>query len=84
MKKSEFQSEWWKDGKNGPDCEIRAKSQRLVTGHMVSLCSSSHVSGHVQSQVVPSHGFILLDCGAVTPQWHHQLQGSRTILPVLF
>ena len=30
MKKSEFQSEWRKDGKNGPDREIHAKSQRLA------------------------------------------------------
>src|SRR6266571_243778 len=50
-----------------------------MTGHVISLCLSSHVLGHVQSQVVPSHGFILLDCGAVTPQWRNRLWGSRTI-----
>ncbi len=33
----------------------------------------------MQSQVVPSHGFILLDYGAVTPQWRNQLQSSHTI-----
>jgi len=59
-------------------------SNNHVTGHVVTLSLPSHVSGHVQSQVIPSHGFILLDCGAVTPQWCNQLQGSCTILPVLF
>ncbi len=55
-----------------------------MMGHVVSQCLSSHMSGHVQSQVIPPHGFILLDCRAVTPQWRNRLQGSRTILPVLF
>src|SRR6266702_2348503 len=50
----------------------------------ITLSLPSHMSGHMQSQVISSHGFILLDCGAVTPQWCNRLQGSCTILPVLF
>ncbi len=46
MKKLEFQSEWQKDSKNGLDCEIRAKSQRLMLTHScgVSFSFPSHIA----------------------------------------